>query len=138
MRWSDLPLSPSPATLRWFGVLAAFFLAGLAGWQFVVHDRAVLAGVLGGAALAVGLVGLGSPQLLRPVFVGWMVLLFPVNWLVSHLVLACLFYCIFTPVGLFFRLVGRDALARRFHSEQDTYWVDKPGGADVHSYFRQS
>jgi hypothetical protein len=138
MRWSEVPFSPPRATLRWFAVLGALLLAALAGWQWLVHNHGVAAVVLAGAALIVALVGLAVPLALRPIFVGWMVLVFPVNWLVSHLVLACLFYCIFTPVGLFFKLVGRDALTRRLPSDRGSYWVDKPAAADVRSYFRQS
>jgi hypothetical protein len=138
MRWSDIPLKPPAATLRWFATFAALFLDGLAGWQFLAHDGRLLPLVLLVAAMVVALLGWLCPVVLRPVFVGWMVLVFPVGWLVSHLVLAFLFYGIFTPLGLFFRLVGRDILSRRFPSNQESYWVDKPAAEDVRRYFRQS
>ena len=72
-----------------------------------------------------------------PVFVGWMVLVYPVGWLASHLLLACVYYGLFTPLGLFFRVIGRDVLGRRFRRDQDSYWAVKPGAEDVRSYFRQ-
>src|SRR5207302_438434 len=116
---------PPPATLRWFAVLLGVFLGGLGGWEFFGRDKEALALVLAGVALLVVVVGLLFPAAVRPVFVSWMVLVYPVGWLTSHLVLACLFYCVFTPVGLFFKLVGRDALHRRFRPEQESYWVAK-------------
>jgi hypothetical protein len=44
---------------------------------------------------------------------------------------------VFTPIGLFFRLIGRDPLHRRFQPEADTYWVGRRPATDVRRYFRQ-
>ena len=137
MRWSDIPFTPPPQTLRRFGATGLVVLSALAGWQFF-QERAILAGILLGLALVLGGVGLVYPGALRPVFVGMMVLGFPVNWLVSHVMLALIFYCLFTPVAVLFRLVGRDILGRRFRRGEDTYWVAKPRPEGVRSYFRQS
>jgi hypothetical protein len=51
---------------------------------------------------------------------------------VSPLVLAVIFYGLFTPVGMVMRLAGRDAMARRFEPGLKTYWLkrDPPGPAD--------
>ena len=57
--------------------------------------------------------------------------------MVSHLLLLILFYAMFVPLGLFFRLIGRDALARR-RPDRSTHWLPKPTPSDVRSYFRQS
>jgi hypothetical protein len=138
MRWSDIPFHPPPATLRWFGGIGAIVLAGLAGQRFWAHDDETAAVVLLGLAFVVATGGLVFPAVLRPVFVGWMVVVYPMNWAVSRLLLAGVFYCLFTPLGLFFKLIGRDVLARRIRGDQETYWTDKPGAADVRSYFRQS
>ncbi len=137
MRWSDIPFTPPPATLRWFTALLALFLAVSGGWQLLAQDHRLAGLVLVGAAALVAPVGLLFPAVMRPVFVGWMVLVYPIGWLTSHLILACLFYCVFTPVGLLFKLVGRDALGRS-RREQETYWAAKPSADDVRSYFRQS
>ena len=39
-----------------------------------------------------------------------MVLAFPIGWTVSQVILAVMFYGLFTPIGLVFRLIGRDPL----------------------------
>ncbi len=138
MRWSDIPFHPSRSTLRWFGVLGAAFLLGAGCWQLLVRERPVAWGILLGAALVSALIGLLLPMVLRPVFVGWMVLVYPLNWLISHLLLGIIYYCIFTPVAIFFKVIRRDALTRPFVSGQETYWTDKHTGANLRSYFRQS
>jgi hypothetical protein len=62
----------------------------------------------------------------------------PIGWIVSHLLLGVLFFGLFTPVGLVFKLIGRDALARRYAPERASYWESKPGARDIRSYLRQS
>jgi hypothetical protein len=138
MRWSDIPVRPSDTTLRQFTAVGVLLVAGLAYWLgFDPDDRALALCLLGGGCLW-GILGLLYPQALRPVFVGWLCLTFPLGWAISHLVLALLFFGVFTPVGCFFRLIGRDALARRRRADAATYWQDKSGPADLQSYFRQS
>ncbi len=137
MNWSDVDFAPPRRTLRQFAGLWLAFFAGLAVW-FALH-QAPAAQVAGLAvlALSVGLLGLCKPGAIRLLFVGLTIATFPVGWAVSRLVLAVLFYGLFTPVGLFFRLVGRDAMRLRARPGQDTYWLPKPQAADVRGYFRQ-
>jgi len=81
--------------------------------------------------------GLLRPQLLRWLYVGWMVAVFPIGWLISRVVLALMFYVVFTFVAMQFRFLGRDALERRSKPNAETYWKPKPPARDVRGYFRQ-
>jgi hypothetical protein len=137
MRWSDIPRNPSLKQLRQFAALWLLFFGGLACWQGLVRGNVLAGWLCAVAALGIGPLGLAWPRAVRSIFVGWMVLAFPIGWMVSHAVMAFLYYFVFTPVGVFFRLIGRDALQLRRQS-LDTYWVAKPAAADVRSYFRQS
>ena len=62
----------------------------------------------------------------------------PVGVVVSRVLLGVLFFGLFTPVGLVFKLIGRDALARQYKPEQTSYWEPKPGTTDIRGYLRQS
>jgi hypothetical protein len=135
---SDPSVSTTNRTLRQFAGLWLLAFGGLAVWQGLVHDRRILALVLAGLAVLVAGVGLTRPHAVRPLFTGLMAVTYPVGWLVSHLLLAVLFYGIFTPMALFFRLIGRDALIRRHLPDRPTHWLPKPTTRDVRSYFRQS
>ena len=117
--------------------MAAFFGA-LASWQWFIRGDQTPALVLGGVGVVIGLLGLVRPEAIRPLFAGLMVLTFPIGWVVSHVLLAVLFYGVFTPVGAVFRLIGRDALSVRPHDDRDTYWMRKPTAPDMRSYLRQS
>jgi hypothetical protein len=83
------------------------------------------------------LLSLVWPQGNRPLFVALSVLAFPIGFLVSHVVLAVLFFGILTPVGLLLRLVRHDPLDRAFQKDRKSYWVDLPEGTRQRDYFRQ-
>jgi hypothetical protein len=44
---------------------------------------------------------------------------------------------VITPVGLIFRLLGKDPLTRRFDPRASTYWVKHEEPGNVERYFRQ-
>lgn len=137
MRWSDIPFDPPRATLRQFAGLWLVFFGGLALWQGLVRAQTGLATICAALALTIGPIGLIRPGWIRPIYVGWMVLAFPIGWTVSQVMLALMFYGLFTPIGLVFRLVGRDALHRARRPGVESYWTPKPAPAGPRSYFRQ-
>jgi hypothetical protein len=137
MQWSDIQFNPSDKTLRQFAglCLIVFSLAALVQLQFRHHPVAAL--VYGVLAVVLGPLGLIAPRAVRPVWVTWMVIAFPIGWLVSTVVLAILFYGIFTPIGLAFRMSGRDALALK-RAPRQSYWTPRPEPRSARQYFRQS
>jgi hypothetical protein len=135
MKWSDIQFDPPSKMLRQFaGAWLVFFLA-VAAWQGLGRGHPQVGLVLATLAVVVGVLGLLKPAAVRLVYVLWMVLAFPIGWLISLLALGLVFYGIFTPVGLFFRLKGRDLMHRRRASDRPTYWSPKPTPPDVRSYF---
>jgi hypothetical protein len=137
MQWSDIPLDPPRQTLRQFAGLWLLFFTGLASWQAIVRENTNAACLYGGLAAVIGLVGLAHPRFIRPVFVGCMIATFPIGWVVSHVLLAVVFYGLLTPLAVIFRLAGRDPLQLRCPQEKETCWKPKPQAESVQSYFRQ-
>jgi hypothetical protein len=137
MRWSDISFDPPLKTLRQFAGIWLVFFGGWAVHQGVMRGHAVAGAILGIAALTIGLLGLIRPAAVRPIYVGWMVLAFPIGWTVSFLILALVYFGLFTPIGLVFRLIGRDALARTRRVGAPTYWMPKPAPTSLRSYFHQ-
>lgn len=137
MQWSDIQWQPPSRTLRQFaGLWLAFFLF-LAWWLGWHADRPTVGWVLLIVALVGGVGGAVWPAAIKPVFVGWMVLAFPIGWFISRVILGILFYAMFTPIGLVFRLMGRDALRLRPPGGVETYWQPKEQAMDPRSYLRQ-
>jgi hypothetical protein len=135
MNWSDVPRQPTTRVLRQFGGLCLLFF-GMLACRCALRGADWAAVTLGLLAACGGLAGLLRPRWLRPVFVGWMVLVYPVGWLVSRAVLALVFYCVLTPLALAFRWTGRDVLGLRRVARQ-TYWEEKAEPDGPAEYLRQ-
>src|SRR5688572_30877719 len=91
MRWSDLPLNPSPRMLRQFAGLWIVFFGGLAAWRWFALGQPRAATVLAVLAVTIGPLGLLAPSVIRPIFVAWLALAFPIGWVVSRVILLALF-----------------------------------------------
>lgn len=137
MTWSEIPFKPTTRALRQFaGAWLVFFLA-LGAHQYLARKHPSAGLALLSLALVIGLLGLVKPAAVRWLFVGCMVLAFPIGWLVSLLMLLFLFYCVITPVALIFRVRGRDLLGRKQPPTGATFWLPKHTPEDVRSYLRQ-
>ncbi len=69
--------------------------------------------------------GAFAPYLLKPIYMIWMGLAFILGWINTRIILAVVFYLIFTPIGLAMRLFGVDLLDRRIEKGKQTYWKKK-------------
>jgi len=137
MNWSDVTAVPSPRKLREFAGLFLMFFVAIAAWRAwhgVVDGRTEALAALG---VVVGGAGLLYPPAIRFVYTGWMIAAFPIGWTVSRLMLAVLFYLVFTPLALVFRLMRRDALQLK-RRQAGSYWTSRPAPGNVKEYFRQS
>lgn len=130
--------NPSTRELRVFGLLLLVF-AGVVGallrWKANAPDAARVVWIAGAGLVAVYFV---VPPLRRPIYLAWIYATLPIGWVVSHALLAAVYYGIFTPVGLVMRLFGRDTMARRFDPAARSYWVEHDPSKDPQRYFRQS
>lgn len=136
MTWKDIPWRPTPTVLRQFAACWLVFV-GLLAWRVGVHHENLIAGVaLAALAAGCGVAGLIWPPTVRPLFLALTVASFPIAWVVSRLLLAVLFYGVFTPVGWAMRLMGRDALQLRRGSDRYSYWEPKGIVVDPQRYFR--
>ena len=136
MQWSDVVKPPPAKTLRQFGMLSLVVFGGLAAWQTWNGHTGPGTMVLWGLAAILGGVGIVAPTAIKPVYMAWMVVAFPIGWTVSKLVLGAMLYLLFTPVALVFKLMGRDALKLR-PKQAASYWEPKPGAKSGEEYLRQ-
>ena len=88
-------------------------------------------------AVLVGILGTIAPKSVRPIYIGWMAVGFPIGYVMSHIVFAIVYFVIFTAVALYFRLTGRDALQRRFDKAAQTYWIKRAATPSPKAYFKQ-
>lgn len=116
-------LPQGPPVWRKFGLVVGgvfLALAALAWWRGASWFPVALAV---GAPLVV--LGAVVPKWLRLVYQGWMFLAVIMGFVVTRIILVVFFFLVITPVALWFRLIGRDALHRKFDREAKTYWLEK-------------
>lgn len=134
----EINRNPSARELRIFVMLvvpAFFAVAGsLAYWKFHAPRVGVAVWLVGAVLM---LVGLAVPNMRRPLYVGWMIAVYPIGWTVSHVILLIVFYLVITPIGLVVRLFGRDPMERRLDRKASTYWIARNTERKPSSYFRQ-
>lgn len=135
MKLVDVNWNPSDRQLRQFGWIALAMFPALAWIWTDGAVAAVLVAVAVGGALA-GL-GFAYPRGLRPIYVGLCLLTLPIGLVVSEVMLMLLFYGILFPLGMVFRLVGRDGLQRRLNPKAVTYWQPRKQPTGAASYLRQ-
>jgi TRAP-type C4-dicarboxylate transport system permease small subunit len=136
MQWSDVVAPPPAKILRQFAVLCLVvfgMIAAVGAWRGT--SSTVMTAIAAGGLLT-GAVGVVRPQAIRWIYSGWMIAVFPIGWTISRLTLAVLFYLVFTPIGLVFRLLRRDALRRR-EPGATSLWEPKPAARSSEEYFRQ-
>lgn len=118
-----LSLKYSSSELRRFGFLVGGIFCALALYFFLRNKGYYLPVAVIGSALVLS--GVFVPKILAPVFGLWMLLGHILGWVNSRLILGIVFFFLLTPMALFMRLIGRDALARRFDKELATYWEER-------------
>lgn len=130
----EKPLQPSQ--LRWFGLSLSgllVFFAGFAYWQWYQEKLALGLVVVASIVLVVYY---AVPTSQTAIIRGFRVLVWPIQAVVSILLLGLLYYGVMTPIGLGLRLLGRDPLDKAPDSSVETYWREYPTTSDTKRYFR--
>ena len=142
----EINLRPEPRTLRQFGFIALVgfgLLAAFAWGEWFIfaiglgEARLAVTAVLGGLALVSGLFSLVYPKANLPIYVGLTLVSYPIGFVLSYVIMGTLFYGLITPVGLLFKLTGRDPMHRKFEPEAESYWVPVATTPTKERYFKQ-
>ena len=134
--FSDLKRKPSPSDLRGFrGVMSTGGLAVALFLSLVKHRHGAALPVLGGGLL-LALLSL-VPGIGRWLFVAWMGLGLILGRLTNPILFAIVWLILFIPLGIVFRLLGRDSMKRRFPASEASFWEPHPGSRNVDRYFQQ-
>jgi hypothetical protein len=110
--------------LRNFGLLVGgvFGLIGL--WPALLRGEPfrLWALVIGGTLLLFGSL---LPRALSPVHQGWMWIGHVLGWINTRILLGIVFYGLVTPIGIVFRLMGKDTMRQAFSENSQTYRVNR-------------
>lgn len=99
----------------WTGIFAVFLLSGV-----LLHDHYRIWAIVGlGVALALQL----YPNASRPLYIAQIKVGSVMGWCISRASLVVLYFCVFVPLGLVFKLARRDVLAPKLHN--DSYLITR-------------
>jgi hypothetical protein len=76
-------------------------------------------------AAAFFITGLILPSVLKPVYKVWMAIAVVMNFIMTKVIMAIIFYLIVTPVGLIASLTGKEFLDMKIDKSAKSYWIVK-------------
>ena len=135
MKLVELNWAPTDRQLRQFGVISLLALPFL-GWLWGASLTLIAWLAAAGAALL--LAGLVAPRTLKPIYLAVSLIAIPIGMVIGELVLLLIYFAVFLPIGLVFRLMKRDRLQLRIDRQATTYWQRKKQPAGPASYYHQS
>jgi hypothetical protein len=138
MSMIEINWNPKRKELRDFGIIAlvASVILSLVLY-FLKHLALPWILVIISVGFIIFISSLLSAKTTRIIYLGMILLTFPIGWVMSFLVLAIFYFLIITPVGLFFRLIGHDPLHRNFEPSVKSYWQKRQSPEKVDRYFHQ-
>ena len=78
-----------------------------------------------------------SPTAARWLYVGLTLVAMPIGIVVSFVLLGAFYFLLLTPLAILFRLIGRDALRRRYEPAAESYWVAHKPNDNMERYLHQ-
>jgi pilus assembly protein TadC len=124
--------------------LRTFAMIALIASLLIASLIYVLKGVRIQWSVIIAVVGFGiflssfvSLKLTRIIYLGLILVTFPIGWAISMILLMAFYFLLLLPLGLFFRLLGRDPLCRRFDPDAKSYWLARREPDSLDRYFHQ-
>jgi len=129
--------NPSRRQLNVFGAIWLVFFGVVGAIVWHSNRSVTAAAVVWTLAAAVPAVGWAVPPFLRIIYVSMAYASFPIGLVISHVILAAVYYLVFAPVGWTMRCFGYDPMSRRFDRSAETYWCRRERNGGLDWYFRQ-
>jgi len=134
----EINWQPNRKELRNFGIAALILSALIALLLHLVKGLEIQwSAIIFAVGFIVFMSSLISARLTRLIYLGLILVTLPIGYMVSFTVLALFYFLLLTPLGLLFRLTGRDPLHRKFDSNADSYWLTRKPPDSVERYFHQ-
>lgn len=134
----EINFNPDKKKLREFGIAALIAATVISLLLYLVKGLAfkwVLPVFIAG--LVIFTLSLISVKLVRMIYIGLTVITMPVGIVLSLIVLAAFYFLLLMPLGLIFRIAGRDLLCRKFDPGAKSYWQKRRCTDGPERYFHQ-
>lgn len=132
---------------RWISLMGFFLLSfplmkvlNLFGLVLSKHQEYKIAGFCILLGIIVFLIGTINVRWLKPIYIGLILVFYPLGFVVGNALLFLIYIGIFIPIGMVFKIMGRDELniKRCIKSKNpDSYWKKYHPKREAKSYYRQ-
>ena len=130
--------NPGRKDLNGFRLMSLIATGLIAGFLYVVkHVDPRWCMVIVSVGGFIALSGFISLRLTRYIYIVLIAVTLPIGLTVSFLLMAVFYFGLITPLGCIFRLIGRDALCRRFDRQTKSYWIPHEQATKTQRYFQQ-
>lgn len=123
--------------VRTFGIVLSLLLLVVGLVQFF-KASATLHYYFGAASIIIFLLSIFIQTLILPIYRIALILAHILGWINTRLFLGLIYFLIFTPISLLFKVIGKDPLNRKINKTAQTYWQKRDISAiDKESYYKQ-
>ena len=138
MSFAEINWHPNQKQLQNFGKIALVATAVISLLLYLLKGVAIQwASIIFAAGVIIFLSSVISLRLTRVIYVVLTAVTFPIGLVVSFMLLSAFYFLLLTPLGLLFRLTGRDVLGRKFDSTTNSYWQKRKPPERAERYYHQ-
>ncbi|MBF0518745.1 MAG: hypothetical protein HQK92_03385 [Nitrospirae bacterium] len=122
--------------IRNFGIGLAVMLLAIGSYKlYKVHNYVAVWFCSGGGAVLI--FSVFATPIIKPIYKIMTVISHKIGWVNQKLILGMLFYLLFVPIAVVFRLVRKDPLNRKIETARRSYWIAKEQYVDKRRYEQQ-
>jgi len=121
--------------LRKFGLLVGGIFSIIGLWPMLLRAEPLRLWALLIGSLLIVLAAV-MPAWLAPINRAWMAVGHVLGWINTRILLGVIFYGLITPIGIIFRLMGKDTMRQRFADSSPTYRVNRQPRPRSHMRFQ--
>lgn len=139
---TEVDWNPDQKKLKQFGIISLFgfgVIGAVLGWRFgwFTEGKWLVPSILWGIGIVSAILAFIQPVLLKPLY--WLLTAISavIGPIIATVIMGAIYLLVFVPLGMIFRLKGRDELHRKILPDAPTYWSEKPPAQEATRYFRQ-
>lgn len=134
----EIKWHPDRKELRTFATIALIASAAISALLYLLKGLSIQwCATIFAAGFVIFLSSFVRIKIIRVIYLGLIIVTLPIGYVVSFILLSAFYFLLLTPVGLVFRLFGRDLLGRKFDPDADSYWVAHRPPEGLDRYFHQ-
>lgn len=134
----EINWKPDDKQLRGFGLAALIVTVAISIILYYFKDVSIIwAGIVFGIGFIIFLTSRFAIEITRMFYISLTAITMPIGICVSFILMSIFYFLLLLPVGIVFKLIGRDPLYRKFDTSAESYWIEHRQAEKIDRYFQQ-